>query len=127
MRPGCRKSLSRPAGYQARDRRENQMPSVVHRTVDVDGVEVFYRETGPPDAPVLLLPHGYPSSSFQYRALMPALGDQWRVLAPDFPGFGYSAAPDDFEYTFANYATLLQRFLDTLGVDRFVLYLFAYG
>jgi pimeloyl-ACP methyl ester carboxylesterase len=103
------------------------MPSVLHRTVAVDGVEIFYRETGPPGAAVLLLPHGYPSSSFQYRALMPALGDQWRVLAPDFPGFGYSAAPDDFEYTFANYATLLQRFLDTLGVDRFVLYLFDYG
>jgi pimeloyl-ACP methyl ester carboxylesterase len=103
------------------------MPSVLHRTVDLDGVEIFYRETGPSDAPVLLLPHGYPSSSFQFRGLMPALGDQWRVLAPDFPGFGYSAAPDDFEYTFANYATLLQRFLDALGVGRFVLYLFDYG
>jgi pimeloyl-ACP methyl ester carboxylesterase len=69
------------------------MATVTHRTVDVGGVKIFYREAGPPDAPVVLLPHGYPSSSFQYRALMPALADKWRLLAPDFPGFGYSEAP----------------------------------
>ncbi|MFC9693893.1 alpha/beta fold hydrolase [Kribbella sp. NPDC056951] len=101
--------------------------TVAYRTIEVDGVRVFYREAGPPDAPVLLLPHGYPSSSFQYRALMPALADRWRVIAPDFPGFGYSEAPDDFDYSFAGYATLLHAFLGELGVDQFVLYLFDYG
>ena len=102
---------------------------IVHRTVDVDGVEVFYREAGPADGPVVLLPHGYPSSSFQYRNLMPALGDRWRLVAPDFPGFGYSARPgtDKFSYTFAGYTRLLHRFVEALGLDRFALYLFDYG
>lgn len=103
------------------------MPTVAHRTIDVDGVRIFYREAGPPDAPVVLLPHGYPSSSFQYRGLMPALADQWRVIAPDFPGFGYSEAPEDFEYSFGGYAELLDKFLAKLEVRRFVLYLFDYG
>ncbi|RZT19484.1 pimeloyl-ACP methyl ester carboxylesterase [Kribbella sp. VKM Ac-2569] len=103
------------------------MATVTHRTVDVGGVEIFYREAGPPDAPVVLLPHGYPSSSFQYRALMPALADEWRLLAPDFPGFGYSDAPDGFDYSFRGYAELLEGFLAALNVDRFALYLFDYG
>jgi pimeloyl-ACP methyl ester carboxylesterase len=103
------------------------MATVTHRTVDVGGVKIFYREAGPPDAPVVLLPHGYPSSSFQYRALMPALADKWRLLAPDFPGFGYSEAPAGFDYSFRGYAELLEGFLAELNVDRFALYLFDYG
>jgi pimeloyl-ACP methyl ester carboxylesterase len=103
------------------------LPTVAYRTVVVNGVRIFYREAGPPDAPVLLLPHGYPSSSFQYRALMPALADRWRVIAPDFPGFGYSEAPADFDYSFGGYAALLDAFLAELNVDRFTLYLFDYG
>lgn len=67
---------------------------VPHRTVDVDGMNIFYREAGAADAPVVLLPHGYPSS-FQFRNLMPALGDRWRLVAPDYPGFGYSHTPED--------------------------------
>jgi pimeloyl-ACP methyl ester carboxylesterase len=102
---------------------------VLHQTIDVDGVEIFYREAGPPDAPAVLLPHGYPSSSFQYRNLMPVLGDRWRLVAPDFPGFGYSATPDrdQFSYTFAGYAALLDHFTGKLGLDRYALYLFDYG
>jgi pimeloyl-ACP methyl ester carboxylesterase len=103
------------------------MATVTHKSIDVGGVEIFYREAGPPDAPVVLLPHGYPSSSFQYRALMPALADEWHLLAPDFPGFGYSGAPPDFDYSFAGYADLLDQFLKALNVDRFALYLFDYG
>lgn len=103
------------------------MATVTHQTIDVGGVEIFYREAGPPDAPVVLLPHGYPSSSFQYRALMPALADEWHLLAPDFPGFGYSEAPPDFDYGFPGYADLLDQFLKALNVDRFALYLFDYG
>jgi pimeloyl-ACP methyl ester carboxylesterase len=63
---------------------------VVHRSITVDGSETFYREAGPPDAPVVLLPHGYPCSSFQFRHFMAALGDRWRLLAPDLPGFDNS-------------------------------------
>ena len=85
------------------------MPSPVvplfHRTITIDGNEIFYREAGPTGAPVVLLPHGYPCSSFQFRHFMAALGDRWRLIAPDLPGFGYSATPDPerFSYTFAGY------------------------
>lgn len=90
---------------------------------------VFYRIAGPEDAPVLLLPHGYPCSSFQYREFMPALADRWRLVAPDFPGFGYSdtPAPSQFAYTFDGYADFLLRFADALGLARYAIYLFDYG
>jgi pimeloyl-ACP methyl ester carboxylesterase len=102
---------------------------VHHRRITVDGVDTFYREAGPADAPVLLLPHGYPCSSYGYRNLMAALGDRWRLVAPDMPGFGYSATPssDDFAYTFDAYADFLQSFVDTMQLDRYVLWLHDYG
>jgi pimeloyl-ACP methyl ester carboxylesterase len=100
-----------------------------HRTVTIDGVEIFYREAGPEHAPVVLLPHGYPSSSFQFRHFMPALADRWRLVAPDFPGFGYSATPDRsrFDYSFSGYAEFLQRFTTALNLGRYALYLHDYG
>lgn len=100
-----------------------------HRWLEIDGVRVFYREAGPSDAPVVLLPHGYPCSSFQFRNFMPALSDRWRLLAPDFPGFGYSDTPElpRFDYSFSGYARFLQRFVDALQVRRSVLYLHDYG
>lgn len=102
---------------------------VTTSTTNVLGVETFYRETGPADALTLLLPHGYPASSFEFRGLMPALGDRWRLLAPDAPGFGYSATPpvDEFPYTFQAYTDWLEAFTEQLGLDRFVLYLHDYG
>lgn len=102
---------------------------VYHRTIEIDGIEIFYREAGPPDGPVVLLPHGYPSSSFQFRTFMAALGDRWRLIAPDYPGFGSSAQPDPsaFTYSFDSYADLLDQLLDKLGVGRFAVYLFDYG
>jgi pimeloyl-ACP methyl ester carboxylesterase len=102
---------------------------VLHRTINVDAVEVFYREAGPPDAPVVLLPHGYPSSSFQFRHFMPALADRWRLIAPDFPGFGYSGTPEPnrFAYTFDGYADFLARFTTVMNLTRYVLYLHDYG
>ncbi|MFI6813651.1 alpha/beta fold hydrolase [Nonomuraea sp. NPDC050328] len=100
---------------------------VTHRTIDVDGVETFYREAGPPDAPVFLLPHGYPCSSYEFRDLMPALGDRWRLVAPDLPGFGYSATPEGFAWTFDGYADFLERFTHVLGLSRYALYLHDYG
>jgi pimeloyl-ACP methyl ester carboxylesterase len=102
---------------------------VKHAYVSIDGVSTFYREAGPPDAPAVLLPHGYPSSSFQFRNFMAALADRWHLLAPDFPGFGYSATPDParFAYTFDGYADFLDRFVDRMGLERFAIYLHDYG
>jgi len=108
---------------------QDTVTPVEHRIVDVDGIATFYREAGPADAPVLLLPHGYPCSSFQYRNFMPALADRWRLVAPDYPGFGYSATPDKgrFAYTFDAYADFLARFVATLGLRRYAIYLHDYG
>jgi pimeloyl-ACP methyl ester carboxylesterase len=100
---------------------------VRHRRVSVGGTDTFYREAGPQGAPVILLPHGYPCSSYEFRNLMPRLADRWRLVAPDFPGAGYSATPDDFDYSFDGYAAFLETFVGTLGIDRFVLYLHDFG
>src|SRR5687768_18295167 len=99
--------------------------TVKHCRVDLNGVGIFYREAGPEDAPVVLLPHGYPSSSFQFRNFMPALADRWRPIAPDYPGFGYSDTPDrdSFAYTFDGYADFLERFTAALNLTRYALYL----
>jgi len=100
---------------------------VTHRHIDLDGVGVFYREAGPRDAPVLLLPHGYPCSSYEFRNFMPLLADRWRLVAPDFPGCGYSDTPENFAYDFDGYAAFLGRFADRLGLERFALYLHDFG
>ncbi|MET0444105.1 MAG: alpha/beta hydrolase [Pseudorhodoplanes sp.] len=100
---------------------------VTHRLIEIDGAKIFYREAGPLDAPVIVLPHGYPCSSYEFRDLMPLLADRWRMLAPDFPGCGYSNTPDDFSYDFDGYADFLERFLARLEVDRFALYLHDFG
>jgi pimeloyl-ACP methyl ester carboxylesterase len=100
-----------------------------HHELEVGGHRIFYREAGSTDAPVLLLPHGYPCSSYQYRRLMPALADRWRTLAPDFPGFGYSDSPPpkSFGYDFDAYAGFLAAFTDALGVSRYAIWLHDYG
>ncbi|MBT1621168.1 alpha/beta fold hydrolase [Curtobacterium flaccumfaciens pv. oortii] len=105
------------------------MVAVHHRTVSVDGLDVFWREAGPSDAPVLLLLHGYPSSSHMFRHLIPAMADRYRVIAPDHIGFGRSSAPsvDDFDYSFAALAETTRRFLETIGVDRYTIYVQDYG
>jgi pimeloyl-ACP methyl ester carboxylesterase len=100
---------------------------VYHRSIDIDGVPTFYREAGDAASPVLLLPHGYPCSSYQFRQLMPRLADRWRLVAPDFPGFGYSATPRPFAYGFDGFARFLDRFVAALGIGRFALYLHDYG
>jgi pimeloyl-ACP methyl ester carboxylesterase len=107
--------------------RTNADSAVEHRCVDLDGTNIFYREAGPHNAPAVLLPHGYPSSSFQYRNFMPALADHWRLLAPDYPGFGYSDTPEAFTYDFDGYAEFLSRFAQALHLERFALYLHDYG
>lgn len=105
-------------------------PAVVrHRTVEIDGVSIFYREAGPAEAPVLLLLHGFPTSSHMYRDLLTRLSDRYRVIAPDYPGFGHSEAPDRaaFDYSFDRYAQLMAGFTDALGLDRYALYVMDYG
>ena len=100
-----------------------------HHQIDIRGHRIFYREDGPADAPVLLLPHGYPCSSYQFRRLMPALADRWRTVAPDHLGFGYSDTPDPaaFDYDFGAYADMLSAFTDALGLSRYALWLHDYG
>lgn len=100
-----------------------------HRTIAVDGTDMFYRDAGPHDAPVVLLLHGFPTSSHQFRGLIPALAHQFRVVAPDLPGFGFSAVPDrsGFAYTFDHLAEIVGRFTEVLGLDRYALYVFDYG
>jgi len=104
-------------------------PPTWHKTLEINGVRIFYREAGAPEAPVVLLPHGYPSSSFQFRNLMPALADRWRLIAPDYPGFGYSGTPEDSKKScsFEGYADFLERFTQRLGLSRYALYLHDYG
>lgn len=103
--------------------------SVHHRRINVDGVELFYREAGPRNAPVLLLLHGFPTSSQMYRNLIPRLADRYRVIAPDYPGFGQSdaPAPDKFEYSFDHYADLMDKLSQQLGLQRYALYVMDYG
>jgi pimeloyl-ACP methyl ester carboxylesterase len=99
-----------------------------HR-VEADGVNVFYREAGPKDAPVVLLLHGFPTSSFQFRELMPRLAGQYRVIAPDLPGFGFTEVPATrgYQYTFEALAKTIAAFTDALQLERYALYVFDYG
>lgn len=105
------------------------MSPVHHRTVTVDGHEIFYREAGPADAPAIVLLHGYPTSSFMFRDLIPLLAADHHVVAPDHLGFGHSAAPsvEEFAYTFDALADLTSGLLDQLGLDRYALYVQDYG
>ncbi|MFF7854452.1 alpha/beta fold hydrolase [Streptomyces sp. NPDC007904] len=100
-----------------------------HRFIEVDGVEVFYRESLPErsDAPVLLLLHGFPSASHQFRRLIDSLGRHYRLIAPDYPGFGHTRAPDDFTYSFERLTDVVEQFTERLGLTRYAMYLFDFG
>jgi pimeloyl-ACP methyl ester carboxylesterase len=105
------------------------LASTTHRWISVDGIRLFYREAGPADAPTLLLLHGFPSSSRMFAALMPLLADRYHLIAPDYPGFGHSDAPDpaQFAYTFDHIAASVDRLTEILGLDRYVLFVQDYG
>jgi pimeloyl-ACP methyl ester carboxylesterase len=100
----------------------------IHR-VEADGVTVFYREAGPPNGPVILLLHGFPTSSFQFRELIPRLADRYRVIAPDFPGFGFTEVPEQrrYKYSFDALASTVLAFTDALQLKSYALYVFDYG
>jgi pyruvate/2-oxoglutarate dehydrogenase complex dihydrolipoamide dehydrogenase (E3) component/pimeloyl-ACP methyl ester carboxylesterase len=104
-------------------------PRILTRRVEADGVSVFYREAGAPHTPIVLLLHGFPASSFQYRELIPRLADRYRVIAPDLPGFGFTEVPSrrKYEYSFDNLAQTMVAFTDALGLRRYALYVFDYG
>lgn len=105
------------------------MADIAYRTADVDGLTVFYREAGEPDAPTLVLLHGFPSASHMFRELIPLLADRFHLVAPDLPGFGKPDMParGDFGYTFEHIADVIDRLTEVLGLDRFALYVFGYG
>lgn len=104
-------------------------PPVRHLSIEVQGLRIFYREAGAKDAPVLLLLHGYPSSSHYFRRLIPLLAARYRLIAPDLPGFGASDAPgcESWAYSFDHLAEVLEGFVAKLGLGRYALYIFDYG
>ncbi|MCZ6564539.1 MAG: alpha/beta fold hydrolase, partial [Gammaproteobacteria bacterium] len=103
--------------------------ATTHKTVQVNGLEIFYREAGSESAPTILLLHGYPTSSHMFRNLIRDLSDQYHLLAPDYPGFGRSEQPpmSEFDYTFDNMSMIVESFLEALNVEKFSIYLMDYG
>ena len=107
----------------------HQQTKIWHRTVEIDGLTIFYREAGSPDAPTLLLLHGFPTSSHMFRNLIPALADRYHLIAPDYPGYGNSSMPavDAFDYSFDRLAEVVGKLTTALGLDSYSLYLMDYG
>jgi len=102
---------------------------VYYRTTEIDGMEIFYREAGSRENPTILLLHGFPTSSHMFRDLMPALADSYHLIAPDYPGYGYSSMPsvDEFDYTFDRLAEIVEAFTEGLSLDSYSIYLQDYG
>lgn len=113
---------------KAEERSINNYP-ILYKTVKIDGLDIFYREAGPKDAPTIILLHGFPTSSHMFRDLIPELSDTYHVIAPDYPGFGYSSMPsvDQFDYTFDNLALVVEKLINKLGLEKYSLYLQDYG
>jgi pimeloyl-ACP methyl ester carboxylesterase len=122
-------SAAHAAGVPAASAQQARPTPIRYRSVKIEGVDVFYREAGPESAPVLLLLHGFPSSSHMYRNLIPLLADRYRVIAPDYPGFGYSGMPakDQFTYSFEHLATVIDKFTAAVGARRYAMYVQDYG
>lgn len=121
-------SLLITLGLQAASHAENTA-NVSYRTITIEGVDIFYREAGDPNKPTILLLHGFPTSSHMFRNLMPELADEYHLIAPDYPGYGFSSMPaiDAFDYSFDNVARLMGKFVDAVGIDKFSMYLMDYG
>jgi len=121
--PETPEMLSRPTEGQV------ALPLTSVRKIEADGVQVFYRAAGDPSAPVVLLLHGFPTSSFMFRELMPRLADHYRVIAPDLPGFGFTEVPVERKYTYSfdALAGTIEAFTEALTIERYALYVFDYG
>jgi pimeloyl-ACP methyl ester carboxylesterase len=109
--------------------KRSSVPAVTVKRIEADGIDVFYREAGAKDAPVVPLLHGFPSSSHMYRDLMPRIADSYRVIAPDLPGFGFTNVPEtrDYKYTFDALAETVAAFVDKLELTKYAVYVFDYG
>jgi pimeloyl-ACP methyl ester carboxylesterase len=109
--------------------RADNAPGVTYKTVTIDNVDIFYREAGDPSRPTLLLLHGFPPSSHMFRDLITELADEFHLVAPDYPGYGFSSMPavDEFDYSFDNVARIMEQFVDVVGLDHYSLYLMDYG
>ncbi len=105
------------------------MNTTTQHTTQIDGFNLFYRKAGTPQAPALLLLHGFPTSSHMFRKLIPELSDKFYVIAPDLPGFGFSDAPDhkSYPYSFQNFADVIGKFIEQMGLKTFAVYVFDYG
>ena len=108
---------------------EAARPVVYHRTMEIEGLDIFYREAGDPSKPTVLLLHGFPTSSHMFRYLIPELADEFHLIAPDYPGYGNSSMPsvDEFDYTFDHFADIVDTLVEQLGIEKYSLYLMDYG
>jgi pimeloyl-ACP methyl ester carboxylesterase len=122
-------TLATALGINAQTKDKTMEPQVFYRTVKVDGLSIFYRESGPKDAPTILLLHGLPSSSRMFQPLLTRLSDRYHLVAPDYPGYGHSDWPDpkQFDYTFDHIASVMDDFTLALGLSRYTLYMQDYG
>jgi hypothetical protein len=104
-------------------------PTTLYKTAKVNGLDIFYREAGPTNAPTIILLHGFPTSSYMFRNLIPALADKYHLIAPDYPGYGHSSMPgvNDFQYTFDNLADTMESLIEQLGIQHYSLYVMDYG
>ena len=102
---------------------------IEYKTVKINGLDIFYRETGPKNSPTILLLHGFPTSSHMFRNLIQTLSDEFHLVAPDYPGYGNSSMPlvDEFDYTFENMAKIIYKFVETIGLKNYSLYMQDYG
>ena len=122
-------TLATALGINSQTKDKTMEPQVFYRTVKVDGISIFYRESGPKDAPTILLLHGLPSSSRMFQPLLTRLSDRYHLVAPDYPGYGHSDWPDpkQFDYTFDHIASVMDDFTLALGLSRYTLYMQDYG
>ena len=120
-------TLAQVIGQESNEIRTDQ--HTYYRTVEIEDVDIFYREAGPKNAPTILLLHGYPTSSYMYRNLIRDLSDSYHLIAPDYPGFGQSGqpSPTEFEYSFDHFAVIIAKLLDKLDINQYSIYLMDYG
>jgi len=125
----CTENTSSEVTSEENEVQEKKHFATHYNTVEIDGIDIFYREAGPADAPTILLLHGYPTSSHMFRNLIADLSDSYHLLAPDYPGYGRSEQPpmSTFDYTFENMSLLMEGFLEKKGVDKYSIYLMDYG